>query len=119
MAEKEFVDFFQEVFPKAKEGPAKKFFDGNVSDDDLKEAYVKVEYACMNRRGLNPYRADMAEEMEEHNFYKDVSDGELEATRALLVVLTKMRAAVPTVAELAGKKVELAKVLDGDNQKKE
>lgn len=108
--EKPITESFEVVYPKAKDGPAGEFLaDETRSEHNLDRAIAMTEYVMLNRRGLNPYREDMADKMQAKEYFPDVSDNELDATRHMLGTLKAMRNAVKVVqmkAISAGVKVE-------------
>lgn len=92
--EKPITDAFGTVYDKAMDGPAGEFLrDGDRADGNLDRAIAMTEYVILNRRGLNPYREDMADKMAAKEFFSDVSDNELDATRHVLGALKAMRSA--------------------------
>lgn len=111
--EKPITDAFELVYPTAKDGPAGEFLqDEKRSEHNLDRAIAMTEYVMLNRRGLNPYREDMADKVQANEYFAGVSDNELDATRHMLGTLRAMRNAVkvvqakaisPTVGAIANK----------------
>jgi len=100
--DKSITDAFEQVYPKAKDGPAGEFLQDEARPDGkLARAMAMTEYIILNRRGLNPYREDMADKMAANDFFADVSDNELDATRNMLGMVTAMRKAAKVVASKA------------------
>ena len=105
--EKTVRDGFVAVFKIANVGPAADYLTGkDVSDAGLKLALDKTEHVLINRRGLNPYRANIQKEMENADWFAEHTWDELEATRDLLDMITKMRQAVVVPAPKIANSVE-------------